>query len=496
MPYADMYRFRNLIRQNKRANDGELNFEQNLINEVTGDILERITNQSGDLVSSPTGVNVNGKTNDLIFHNKILEAFISINIINEPCEIGMYLDKYTEKLSKVICKVTSSDKFGGQEVVFNGMVKTLREVFKTTTLNPLSFSSDQIGRMSIDNNDHVIHWLYNELNAITESYNFKRVLTKVKAISSFGTTIWQLLSSGHAVNFDALQRLFDKSGLDNSEQIRRSFYQFQSKTRSALFDDPITRARSERMPLLNGSPVNGVYSNAATHGLGFGQVVQESSDTIETEELKRLLAGGGQANSQINAIARQNAPISDSYRPYMLSEKEFKRLPTAYKDFDIKNKINHQRFHHGAGINRWQAYGTYGTQANLAGFPSAGAQSGGMTDVILALHMLSGGNIYIHKNSRAVEAITLVVAAFMNFGGYHTFSEVYPVGMSVARNEVMNPAITASGFRHSPLYQEVLASYFKFNRKANTDKIANDVLKFFRKYRAQTISHRNPTIIE
>ncbi|QNQ55464.1 hypothetical protein [Serratia liquefaciens] len=490
------YRYHRQTRQEKRTLDGELNADQILTTNISNNILESITNQFGNVVSSPAGVNINGKTSELIFHNKILEAYISIHILNEPGKIAIYLDQYTAKLSKLIHKVAFQDELGSLPVVFNGINKTLREVFNATTFNPLSVGSDQIGRMPEEAKNKVEKWLYNELNTITTSNNFKGVLTKVKALSSFGTTLWQLLSSGHAVNTASLQRLFSASDLGNSGKVGESFSQFSSKTRSPLFDDPVTRARSERMPLLNGSPVKGVYSDAATHGLGFGQVVQSSEDAAETEQLKNLLAGGGPANSQINAITRQNAPIGDNTRPYMLSEKEFAGLPKAYDFFKIKNKIDGQRFPHGVGINRWQPYGSYGTQANLAGFPSAGAQSGGTTDVMLALHMLSGGNIYTQDNSSAVEAITLAVAAFMNFGGYHTFSEVYPVGMSVARNEVMTPSITASGFRHSPLYLEVLASYRKFNKSINNDNIANNVLKFFRKYKAQTISHRNPTIIE
>lgn len=493
---SKIYQERLQARQERRILEGQVNASQPLTNNVRNTILESIANQDGNIVSSPAGVNTNGKTNDLIFHNKIMEAFISINILNEPGEIGIYLDQYTIKLSELIHKLTFDNELGSLPVVFNGSNKTLREVFQATTFNPLSASSDQIGRMPESSSDDVADWLYKELNAITKSYNFKRVLTKVKAISSFGTTIWQLLATGNLVNIESLQRLFNESELGNSSKINDSFSQFRRKTRSSLFDDPITRARSERMPMLNGSPVKGVYSDAAMHGLGFGQVVQASNNATENEQLKKLLAGSGTANSQINAIPRHNAPIGDLSRPYMLSEKQFSELPEVYGLFNIKNKIDEQRFHHGVGINRWQAYGSYGTQANLAGFPSAGAQSGGTTDVMLALHMLSGGSIYSQKNSRAVEAITLAVAAFMNFGGYHTFSEVYPVGMSVARNEVMNPAITASGFKHSPLYLDMLASYRKFSNKESNDNISNNVMKFFNKYRAQTISHRNPTIHE
>lgn len=446
------------------------------------------------LLHKPT---VSPKTKKLISHNKILEAYLSINILNEPGEIGTYLDNFTNKLSRIFQSLNDS-AIASLPVVFNGMNKTLKEVFTATTFNPLSARSDQIGRMPQSGGDNIENWLSAELRAATNLNNFKRVLTKVKAISSFGTTMWQLLSSGNQMNRESVQRLLEASGLNEASDSNHWFEEFRGKTRSSLFDDPVTRARSERMPLLNGSPVKGIYSDAASPGLGFGQVVQASEDPVETEQLEKLLAGSGAKNSQINAILRQNAPIGDLERPYMLSEDEFKNIPAAYRSFNIEDKISDHKFNHGVGINRWQPYGSYGAQANLAGFPSAGAQSGGTTDVMLALQLLSGGKIYDRESSKAVDAITLAVGAFMNFGGYHTFSEVYPVGMSVAGNEVMNPEVIAAGFRHSPLYLKILASYNKFSSKTNNynDAHANNILKFFRKYKAQTISHRNPTISE
>lgn len=487
---VDIYEKKRKIRHEKRAAEGELNPNQNLTNHVSNSILERITNDEGKTVSSPSGVDFSGKTKDLMFHNKILEAYLSINILNEPGEIGTFIDQFTSKLERVFHALNRED-IATLPVVFNGNNKTLKDVFNATTFNPLSASSDQIGRMPKGVEKKVEDWLSDELKSPANSGNFKRVLTKIKAISSFGTTMWQLLSPGIQINSESVQRLLEASVLDGPVKSKNWFEEFRGKTRSSLFDDPITRARSERMPLLNGIPVKGIYSDAASHGLGFGQVVQASEDRFETEQLEKLLAGSGAKNSQINAILRQNAPIGDLNRPYMLSEDEYGHIPEAYSRFNVKTKIEGHSFNHGVGINRWQPYGSYGAQANLSGFPSAGAQSGGTTDVMLALQMLSGGKIYNPESSRAVEAITLAVGAFMNFGGYHTFSEVYPVGMSVAGNQVMNPATTAAGFRHSPLYLEMLESHGKFNEATNSN-----IREFFNNYRAQTISHRNPTLLE
>ncbi|WP_139282268.1 hypothetical protein [Serratia marcescens] len=81
----------------------------------------------------------------------------------------------------------------------------------------------------MDSQDNVERWLSGELKAFTGSNNFKRVLTKIKAISSFGTTMWQLLSSGNPMNISAIQCLLEASGLSESVNSRGWFEAFRKK---------------------------------------------------------------------------------------------------------------------------------------------------------------------------------------------------------------------------------------------------------------------------
>ena len=144
------------------------------------------------------------------------------------------------------------------------------------------------------------------------------MLTKIKAISTFGTTVWQLLnppegndhkdfSKNQRKNSDALSSILGKD-------VFPLFKEFSQKTRTKVFDDSLTRARSERMPMIrdeNGvlKAVDGKYEDAAKYGLGFGQVVQKVNDENSLEQHKLLDALNG--NKNINGIPRENAPIQD-----------------------------------------------------------------------------------------------------------------------------------------------------------------------------------------
>lgn len=218
-PSRELYDERRRKREQKRKYEGELNPGQSLTMHVNGSVLESITNDEEAFVSSPEGVNINPKTKELMFHNKLLEAWIAINILNEPGEIGTWLDEFTDKLDRIF-QALNKDPVGTQKVFFNGANKTLKEVFTATTFNPLSASSDQIGRMpqDLESAGNVENWLSDELKARTRSGNFKRVLTKIKAISSFGTTMWQLLSSGREGNSEAVQGLLEASGLNDARK--------------------------------------------------------------------------------------------------------------------------------------------------------------------------------------------------------------------------------------------------------------------------------------
>jgi len=438
--------------------------------------LLRVT-QGQTLLSSQNGVNLSNIQQLLIKHNKYLEAVISLAILDRPGGIREDLDKLSETLARVLFSICNSTLISKFPVFFQGKKSTLLQVFTTTTFNPMDFPSDQIGRKMTSEGD-VKTWLLNKLREHLNNNNYLLFLTKVKAISSFGTTLWQLLTIGaeqRIQNIAAVTALLSSAGClsdVHAERLMQRFEEFKVKTRSPQFDDAITRARSERMPLHNNKPIEGIYSDASIHGLGFGQVVQNAMTEEETNILTKMLSGSGSKNSQINAIQRQNAPIDDASRPFMLSSDEFTNMPDFYRNMGLFEAINNHRLNHGVGINRWQPYGIYGMDTNKSGYPSAGAQSGGTTDIILASIMLNlNQSNSLYGNKETVLRMTLAAAAFMNFGGYHTFSEVLPIGESVARNEIFVPGYAAATFRIRPIYKQMVAIYTQYGDPAYAQQI-------------------------
>ncbi|KVN20671.1 MULTISPECIES: hypothetical protein [unclassified Burkholderia] len=469
--------------------------EREIERETSNSPLLRI-NQNGKLLSAESGVNLDETQDSLLTHNKIFEAKMSMSIMDNPGKIGSYLDQYAGKLARVFAALKNEASVRAMPVTFGGKAMTLGEVFERTTFTPLRSTSDQIGRMSGAETSDVESWILASLNKPISAREFKEFLTRIKLFSSFGTTVWQLLtsSSGAVANKDAVNALLASAGLSesNHDLLTPRFAEFKRKTRSLIFDDMITRARSERMPLVQGMPVSGIYENAGDYGLGFGQVVQKSRIEAETRQLRELLDVGGK-NAQINAIPRQNAPIGDLNRPFMLSDKEFSNLPDEYKHVGLAEDIQNHIFNHGVGINRWQPYGIYGTDANRSGYPSAGAQSGGTTDVMLALTMLELKNhsIYSHESKDAILAMTLAVSAFMNFGGYHTFSEVFPIGQAIVENIRFIPAEVARKFRTSRLYEEMMRVYMSYLDDEESVRALN---KFEATHRKLTLPLRHKNV--
>lgn len=477
--------------------------DRGIIRNNTNSPLLRVE-QNGSLVSSESGVQLDERQQNILTHNRFLEARMSMSILNHPEAIGNHIDAYAEKLAKIFTVLKDNTAIRGQSVTFGGQPNTLGGVFIRTTFTPLKSTSDQIGRMpegdttEEGNTTAIENWIIKSLNtklSETGEDRWKLFLTKIKALSSFGTTLWQLLTvqDPTAMNRQAIQNLIIGAGLASSasaaDVFDTRFQEFRDKTRSTLFDDSVTRARSERMPLIDGAPIRGEYSDAAEHGLGFGQVVQKAKEEHVTEQLRALLDAGGR-NLQINAIKRENAPILNKNRPFMLSEKEFdkKKIPAEYEKFDFRNAVKGHYFNHGVGINRWQPYGIYGMDANRSGYPSAGAQSGGTTDVMLALTMLDlNEESSLYGKEDTVLCMTVAVAAFMNFGGYHTFSEVLPIGQAIAKNIKFIPTDVSRNFRSGRLYKDMQKIYETYGNDSEYQELA----KFEAQHRKLTLADRH-----
>ncbi|WP_307987874.1 hypothetical protein [uncultured Pseudomonas sp.] len=424
--------------------------------------------------SSPHGVALTDVQRQMITNSKFFEAGASMALLNQPGRIGEVFDQHAAQLATVLRQGLSEQSVaGGLAVHYKGREQPLRDVLQAT-IEPLAAQSDQIGRQ-MKPGQALQPWLINTLQTplagCTEGFdkqNHVDLLTKIRASSAFGSTMCQLMApvedesqpglyaQHKQANTAACVALLREAGLDaQADQFADRFKEFSSKTRTPAFDNPLSRARSERMPMVEVGgelrPVKGVYEDAAKLKMGFGLVVQNTVDPHSTEQaaLRKAL---GDRNQNLNAIPRQGAPIADLTRPFTMSEAEMENVPPAYSQQGLTGMLEHFSMLHGVGINRWQPFGTFAMESNLKGLPSAGAQSGSTCDVLLALNTLNPDRIY--GNEHMVLAAGLGIAAFMNFGGYHTFAETFPIAEAVAANRPYVPTNLAAT-NQMDLYQRI-----------------------------------------
>jgi hypothetical protein len=464
------------------------------------------THPGGDVsaVSTAKGITLNAAQQLALTNGRLFEAGLSMAVLDRPGVIGKVFDTYASRLADVLAPVLSGDGAGARAVHFNGKEKPLAEVLKDTMVTPMTDpKSDQIGRKTTEGGDGaawIVAQLETPLMAPSGDYaagqDFTRLLTKVKAVCGFGTTVWQLMNQSdvaartqnEAVLRDALKPL----GEGVASQLGARFDEFRAVMRTPLFDDAISRMRSERQPLdANGQPFPVEYESAHRHGLGFGNVAVTAGDSGRQAELDQLLgvqvnAAGAKVYANINGAARDGAPIESGptglpERPFMMASDEVQLaldspLMDAYQnllfsgpggaDRTFHEALGAHAFPHGTGVNRWQPTGTFAVESNLRGLPSAGAQSGGTCDALLALNTLSDGPLYDRFD--IVEPATLGIAAFMNFGGYHTFAETVPVGMAMANGaDEFNPS-SGTLFRSAGRLAENVARQPELQRALET----------------------------
>ncbi|WP_215781988.1 hypothetical protein [Paludibacterium sp. B53371] len=421
------------------------------------------------MLSEQQGVSLSSAQQQVIANSKFFEAGASMAILDHAGQVGQVYNSYAAKLSKVLTiGLDASGSAGQQQVFFQGKTQSLSAVL-TQVFSALSAKTDQIGRQ-MSQMQPFQSWLLHSLRqplVPDMPDNYLPLMTKIRALSAFGTTLWQLMnpvdipsaSQEYAVhmaeNRKACQMLLSESGMACTDFSDR-FRQFAAMTRTPLFDLQISRARSERMPLIQDGeslyPVKGVYEDAARYGLGFGLVVQKVDPAYPAQQAA-LTAALGENNRHINAIPRQGAPIEDLTRPFTMSEEEWLQIPLPYQQLGMEGLLDRHRLFHGTGVNRWQLFGTSALESSQKGLPAAGAQSGGTCDILLALHSLSDKSLY--GQAHVVMPATLGIAAFMNFGAYHTFAETFPIGEAMAEKHPFVPSQHSPSARRSELYDRV-----------------------------------------
>lgn len=466
------------------------------------------TNRTGETtaVSTAKGITLNAAQQLALTNGRLFEAGVSMAVLDRPGTVGKVFDTYASRLADVLAPVLTGDGAPARTVHFNGSQKPLADVFKDTMLTPMTDpKSDQIGRKTSEGGEGAA-WIVAQLETPLMSpsgeyaagQDFKNLLTKVKAVCGFGTTVWQLMNQPDATkraqNEAVLRDVMKPLGEGVASQFGARFDEFKDVIRTPLFDDPISRMRSERQPLdAQGKPFPVGYESAHLHGLGFGNVAVTAADGDRQAELDQLLGAkvntaGAKVYANINGAARDGAPIEPGAsglpeRPFMMASDEIQLaldspLMHAYQnllfstqggtDQTFHEALGTHAFPHGTGVNRWQPTGTFAVESNLRGMPSAGAQSGGTCDALLALNTLSDGPLYDRFD--IVEPATLGIAAFMNFGGYHTFAETVPVGMAMANGaDEFNPS-SGTAFRSTERLAEHVARQPALQRAIETPR--------------------------
>lgn len=424
-------------------------------------------------ISSVSGINLETAQQKALTNGRLFEAGVSMMILDNPGKVGQVFDTFSEKLADVLDNILSDGGTHGElRVRHNGTDKTLNRVFKDLMVGPLTNpQSDQIGRKT-EEGGRGEDWILDQLraplmtNAADPGYeqgrDFKSLLTKVKATCEFGTTILQLMrtnSDDRALNEAVLKDVLKPLGAHVADDFGARYDEFMAVTLTERFNDPVSRMRSERLPLVDGASIAVKYESAEVHNLGFGNVAVTAADANQQPALDQALGvqvtpEGGKLYLNINGAPRMGAPIDTAAgktlpdRPFMMSRDEIDNLPAAYSDLLLDSgsgsrsfleAVSAHEFEHGVGINRWQLWGTFAVESNLRGLPSAGSHSGGTALALLALNTLSDTRLYDQPD--VVEPATLGIAAFMNFGGYHTFGETIVVGASMANgDDEFNPS--------------------------------------------------------
>ena len=379
----------------------------------------------------------------------------SLAILDNPGESGAIIDGYAKRVSEIINTVYNTP-IGDTEIVVDpskpDKKTTLREYFDTKILKELKPDTDQIGRCrdeALNNADWYKgkgeEWLQKQLTTSSSSpeYEYTNMLTKMRTISATGTVLRELMVNCK----DTAAKLVGS----DVKTIEERSDQITTQIRHLGFDNVVTRARTEKTPIVEGvalTAYKGVAAetvDAGPVGLGFGKVWHKDgmslpeTDALQTHQ-QQLEAKATQAEviakyqALEKAKGRQGLPrvgqdIKDAKSPGLLGESSQALIPEAFKESGLPGQLATHQFEHGSGLNRWQLTGTYPRQSWNQSLPAAGGHSGGTSDIFLAINCLDSKSIF---GKPEAEKAGLLVSSFMNFGGYHSFVETFPIAQAIA----------------------------------------------------------------
>lgn len=387
------------------------------------------------------------------------ELGTSLDMLDRPGNAGIFIDNYAKKLALIIEKIYDTPiGYTLISLTPNMSPISLKEYFNKKILMELKPTSDQIGRCLDDTkSDRWLQeegksWLIDQLNMSSDSisYNYTNMLTKIRVLSAFGTIVREMMPYAHE----------NTATLVNKDEatLQSRYNQITTQIRHAEFDHPETRARTEKMPLIDGKPLSsfdGIVAktiDASIVKLGFGKIwhqeaidestpsssLKSDADTNEpTTVRQKYLATENTFGRQ--GMLRLGQDITNFERPGLLGESSMRMIPQQFNR--LSKQIDDHKFEHGSGLNRWQLTGSYPRASWAHSMPAAGAHSGGTSDVFLALNCLGDNTIFGQENAKLAG---LMVSSFMNFGGYHSYIETFPIALAVATNSKFNVNVTAA----------------------------------------------------
>lgn len=399
----------------------------------------------------------------------------SLAILDNPGEAGVIIDVYAKRVSEII-DIVYNTPLGDTEIALNPDMPakkiTLRAYFNAKILKELKPDTDQIGRCldkSLDNDEWYKGkgeaWLKKQLTTSSSApeYEYTNMLTKMRTISATGTVLRELM-----VNCKDTAAVLVGTDV---KTIKERSDQITTQIRHSEFDSVVTRARTEKTPIIDGvalTAYKGVAAettDAGPVGLGFGKVWHQDAmplpktDTHQTPQQK-LEADAARAEviekyqALEKAKGRQGMPrvgqdIKDDKSPGLLGASSKDLIPEAFKESGLPGQLATHEFAHGSGLNRWQLMGTYPRQSWDQSLPAAGGHSGGASDIFLAINCLDSQSIF---GKPKAEKAGLLVSSFMNFGGYHSFVETFPIAQAIAKDSTFDIKV---GHEQRRLYADI-----------------------------------------
>ena len=266
------------------------------------------------------------------------EIASAINILDTPGKAGKFLDQQATHIADIISKIYDTS-FGNTKVNLSSGQTTLREYFDLKILKELIPSSDQVGRCLDPKLETAWYkgegkkWLCEQLkvDCNTDNYNYKNMLTKIRAMCALGAIFREMMPQDIPQNAEIIAAMIGNSQTSNTIQNRVT--EIIMKIRHRKFDDPTTKARTEKIPIIDNKLLSSYTSISISlistrsgnifHVTAMKPLNQEGRAVIE--KYKQLESTKGR-----QGMERQGQDIKNADRPGILGESSMALLPDAF----------------------------------------------------------------------------------------------------------------------------------------------------------------------